>query len=217
MAAGSSPLAGGKPHTGERIRRVSDMQGQPDGARRRRTKSLLDILFPDPPAMPKNSVPTRVSPFIAGVCQRYRQHDRSDLFILFPWSFVIAMKPILLASHALTIVAPPVLAVSPVIRGMKPVGGRRGTDVVVTLTGQRLADTKDILFYQPGIRAGAKLLDEHNDELNVLNTIFGRVIDPQINDTPDPRVVSLAFKAAKRAVQLSGEKNPTHLDTLALG
>jgi hypothetical protein len=126
------------------------------------------------------------------------------------------MKPILLASHALTIVAPPVLAVSPVIRGMKPVGGRRGTDVVVTLTGQRLADTKDILFYQPGIRAGAKLLDEHNDEPNVLNTIFGRVIDPQINDTPDPRVVSLAFKAAKRAVQLSGEKNPTHLDTLAL-
>ena len=63
------------------------------------------------------------------------------------------MKSILLASLALTIVAPPVLAVSPVIRAMKPVGGRRGTDVVVTLTGQRLADTKDILFYQPGIRA----------------------------------------------------------------
>jgi hypothetical protein len=103
--------------------------------------------------MPNNSEPTRVSPFIAGVCQRYRQHDRSDLFILFPWSFVIAMKPILLASLALMIVAPPVLAVSPVIRGMKPVGGRRGTDVVVTLTGQRLADTKGILFYQPGIRA----------------------------------------------------------------
>ena len=33
-------------------------------------------------------------------------------------------------------------------------GGRTcGTEVVVTLTGQRLADTKDILFYQPGIRA----------------------------------------------------------------
>ena len=62
------------------------------------------------------------------------------------------MKPILLASLALTIVAPPVLAVSPVIRGMKPVGGRRGTEVVVTLTGQRLADTEGLLFYQPGIR-----------------------------------------------------------------
>ena len=62
------------------------------------------------------------------------------------------MKSILLASLALTIVAPPVLAVSPVIRTMKPVGGRRGTEVVVTLTGQRLADAKDILFYQPGIR-----------------------------------------------------------------
>lgn len=67
-----------------------------------------------------------------------------------------------------------------------------------------------------GLALGAKLLDEHNDEPNVLNTIFGRVIDPLINDTPGPRVVALAFKAAKRAVQLSGAKNPTHLDTLAL-
>ncbi len=67
-----------------------------------------------------------------------------------------------------------------------------------------------------GLALGAKLLDEHNDEPNVLNTIFGRVIAPQINDTPDPRVVALAFKAAKRAVQLSGEKNPAHLDTPAL-
>ena len=34
---------------------------------------------------------------------------------------------------------------------MKPVGGQRGTEVVVTLTGQRLADAREILFYQPGI------------------------------------------------------------------
>ena len=36
---------------------------------------------------------------------------------------------------------------------MKPVGGQRGTEVEVTLTGQRLADAKEILFYQPGITA----------------------------------------------------------------
>ena len=33
-------------------------------------------------------------------------------------------------------------AASPAIRGMKPVGGQRGTEVVVTLTGQRLADAQ---------------------------------------------------------------------------
>ncbi len=102
--------------------------------------------------MPNNSEPTRVSPFIAGVSM-VPSARKIEPVHLFPWIFVIAMKLILLASLALTIVAPPVLAVSPVIRGMKPVGGRRGTEVVVTLTGQRLADTKDILFYQPGIRA----------------------------------------------------------------
>ena len=68
------------------------------------------------------------------------------------WEPVTAMKAILLASLTLTIVASPALAVSPVIRGMKPVGGQRGTEVVVTLTGQRLGDAKEILFYQPGIR-----------------------------------------------------------------
>ena len=63
------------------------------------------------------------------------------------------MKRILLALLALLTVASPVLAISPVVRGMKPVGGRRGTEVVVTLTGQRLADTRGILFYEPGIVA----------------------------------------------------------------
>ncbi len=62
------------------------------------------------------------------------------------------MKVILLASLTLTLVVPPVLAVSPVIRTMKPAGGKRGTEVVVTMTGQRLGDTKEILFYQPGIQ-----------------------------------------------------------------
>ena len=61
------------------------------------------------------------------------------------------MKPIFSALLALTAVATPAFAISPTVRGMKPVGGRRGTEVVVSLTGQRLADTREILFYQPGI------------------------------------------------------------------
>ena len=61
------------------------------------------------------------------------------------------MKTILPALLALTAVATPALAISPSVRGMKPVGGQRGTEVVVSLTGQRLTDTQEILFYQPGI------------------------------------------------------------------
>ena len=60
------------------------------------------------------------------------------------------MKPIF-GLLALTIAAAPSLAASPSLRGMKPVGGQRGTEVVVTLTGQRLADAREILFYQSGI------------------------------------------------------------------
>jgi len=65
------------------------------------------------------------------------------------------MKPTRLAAAllALMLVGTPALAVSPIVRGMKPVGGRRGTEVAVTLTGQRLADARGFLFYQPGITA----------------------------------------------------------------
>lgn len=42
-------------------------------------------------------------------------------------------------------------ASSPAIRSIKPAGGQRGTEVKVTLTGQRLTDTQEILFYRPGI------------------------------------------------------------------
>ena len=42
-------------------------------------------------------------------------------------------------------------ASSPAIRGMKPAGGQRGTEVEVTITGQRLADARELTFYKPGI------------------------------------------------------------------
>jgi hypothetical protein len=61
------------------------------------------------------------------------------------------MKSIVLATLGLLIAAVPAWAVSPTVRLIQPVGGQRGTEVVVTLTGQRLADIQEILFYQPGI------------------------------------------------------------------
>jgi len=67
-----------------------------------------------------------------------------------------------------------------------------------------------------GLALGTKLLEDHNDEPNVLNNIFRPAIDPENTDSPDPRVVALALKAAKRSVALSEEKNAAQLDTLAL-
>ena len=61
------------------------------------------------------------------------------------------MKSKLLGILAVMMAATAAQASSPAIRGIKPVGGRRGTEVKVTLSGQRLADAKEILFYQPGI------------------------------------------------------------------
>ena len=61
------------------------------------------------------------------------------------------MKSIVLATLVTLIAAVPAWAVSPTVRSLQPVGGQRGTEVSVRLTGQRLTDIQEILFYQPGI------------------------------------------------------------------
>ena len=61
------------------------------------------------------------------------------------------MKSIVLATLGMLVAAVPAWAVAPTIRLIQPVGGQRGTEVIVTLTGQRLGDIQEILFYQPGI------------------------------------------------------------------
>ncbi len=42
-------------------------------------------------------------------------------------------------------------AASPNLGAIRPVGGQRGTEIEVDLTGARLGDAQEILFYQPGI------------------------------------------------------------------
>jgi hypothetical protein len=88
--------------------------------------------------------------------------------------------------------------------------------VAKQFAGLKLAAICDSGDIDAGLALGARLLEEHNDEPNVLHSIFRPVIDPQKTDDPDPRVIALALKAAKRSVALTGEKNATHLDTLAL-
>jgi hypothetical protein len=42
-------------------------------------------------------------------------------------------------------------AATPSLGAIRPVGGRRGTEIEVTLSGARVGDAREILYYQPGI------------------------------------------------------------------
>src|SRR3954466_391495 len=65
------------------------------------------------------------------------------------------MKSCLIAFVLLALSATGVQAASPALAAIRPLGGQRGTEVVVNLTGQRLADAQEVLFYQPGITVTA--------------------------------------------------------------
>ena len=45
----------------------------------------------------------------------------------------------------------PALAFTPVLSNVQPRGGQRGTEMTIRLSGDRLYDPEEILFYQPGI------------------------------------------------------------------
>ena len=68
---------------------------------------------------------------------------------------------------------------------------------------------------EAGLAVGETLLQAYNDNPNALNNFFWNVIDPKLKNEVDPRVAKLGLKAARRAVELSKEKDPAHLDTLA--
>ena len=42
-------------------------------------------------------------------------------------------------------------AASPSMTAVRPTGGQRGTEVVVTLSGARLGDAQEVVFFEPGI------------------------------------------------------------------
>ncbi|AGA29814.1 PPC domain-containing protein [Singulisphaera acidiphila] len=44
-------------------------------------------------------------------------------------------------------------ASSPSMTAIRPMGGRRGTELEITLSGARLKDARELLFYHPGIKA----------------------------------------------------------------
>jgi hypothetical protein len=58
-----------------------------------------------------------------------------------------------LALSLVLIVSSVTLGASPRARSIRPAGGQRGTEVEVTISGRRLGDAKEVLFYHPGIEA----------------------------------------------------------------
>src|SRR5947209_4563653 len=43
-------------------------------------------------------------------------------------------------------------AAAPVLAGVAPRGGQRGTEVTLAFSGARLADAQEVLFYSPGFQ-----------------------------------------------------------------
>ena len=60
-------------------------------------------------------------------------------------------------------ISPAIQAASPSWSAIRPVGGQRGTELEITLSGARLGDAQEIIYYQPGITTvSLKKLDDNN-------------------------------------------------------
>jgi hypothetical protein len=60
--------------------------------------------------------------------------------------------------------ATPAIAASPSLTSIRPLGARRGTEVEVTLSGSRLGDAREVVYYQKGIRT-TKLHAENDGQV----------------------------------------------------
>src|SRR3954453_13772925 len=77
------------------------------------------------------------------------------------------MRPALTAS-LLLIASSIAHAASPSLGAIRPVGGQRGTELELTLSGARLGDAQEILWYQPGITTlSLKKVDDNNVKAKV--------------------------------------------------
>jgi hypothetical protein len=63
----------------------------------------------------------------------------------------------------LLLISPAIHAASPSLGAIRPVGGQRGSELEITLSGARLGDALEIIYYQPGITTvSLKKLDDNN-------------------------------------------------------
>src|ERR1700735_3689789 len=73
-------------------------------------------------------------------------------------------RPFQLAALLILVASTTGRASSPSMTAIRPIGGQRGTELEVTLSGDRLADAKEILFYQPGISV-TKIVPVNNNSV----------------------------------------------------
>ena len=73
----------------------------------------------------------------------------------------------------------------------------------------KAGESKDALAY------GDKLYDKTKDDSNGLNNLAWAVVDPANKKKPSGDLVKFALKAAERADEIDGGKNPAVADTLA--
>jgi hypothetical protein len=79
-----------------------------------------------------------------------------------------SMRSRILAGLAVILLATTtVRASSPALSAIRPLGGQRGTELEINLTGDRLSDAKELLFYQPGITT-TKLTVVNNTHVKAL-------------------------------------------------
>ncbi|MDR3635447.1 MAG: redoxin family protein [Isosphaeraceae bacterium] len=75
-----------------------------------------------------------------------------------------------------------------------------------------LANSGDV---DAALPLGTKLVDAHPDDLGILNGVAWGVVDLKLKKDPDPRLIPLALKAARRADKVSKGASMI-LDTLAV-
>src|SRR5262245_16783753 len=82
---------------------------------------------------------------------------RNSLLVLLVWALVVP---------------PGVFGASPSLGGISPRGGQRGKELALVLSGARLADAQELLFYSPGI-AVEKLEGVNDNQLKATVKIAG--------------------------------------------
>lgn len=73
-------------------------------------------------------------------------------------------------------------AASPALNGISPAGGQRGTERGVTLTGARLKDSHEIVFYRPGIKVAK--MEPVGDKGAAIKAVFQIAADCPIGEHP---------------------------------
>ena len=84
--------------------------------------------------------------------------------------------PFVLAILSSILFASPAFATAPHLASITPAGGQRGTELQISLNGDRLQDAEEIICYEPGL------------EVKRLNLVTNKVVKAQLKISPECRL-----------------------------